>query len=101
MRLVFISSVTAMTPLRTISVITGSGARRDFFGGGVFALRAMNHVVVGWVERSETHQGSQLTLHRDGLRCAQPIHSVWLQPLPNRNREIAEVIHLKRIAGHQ
>src|SRR5712691_7694951 len=28
MRLVFISSVTAMTPLRTISAITGSSARR-------------------------------------------------------------------------
>ncbi len=27
MRLVFISSVTAMTPLRTISVITGSASR--------------------------------------------------------------------------
>ena len=39
MRLVFISSVTAMTPLRTISVTTGSTLRR--FGPAFFVFFAM------------------------------------------------------------
>src|SRR5262249_51698006 len=66
MRLVFISSVTAMTPLRTISVITGSSGRP------LVRLIAICVVVFRAIARSFS-AGVGLSLRLDGFRLAQPI----------------------------
>src|SRR5215831_19499607 len=67
MRLVFISSVTAMTPLRTISVITGSSGRRlvRFIAIRVVVFRAIAHSF------SARPIGAACPL--DGFRLAQAI----------------------------
>src|SRR2546425_7585897 len=112
MRLVFICSVTAMTPLRTISTITGSRTRD---GAADFCdWRFMSSIpqarTVAWMERSVirnrprdmTKPGDDEALTLDyayapsGLRLYDSRSS-----LPDRDGEIAEAVALQGVAGHQ
>src|SRR5258708_6721809 len=100
MRLVFISSVTAMTPLRTISTITGSRARR--FGGRLVVLRAMAPTLC---ERSpdgaQRHPGPALPQAEEQAPDVAPLHPGYGSLFPDRDGEIAEAIDRERVAGGQ
>src|SRR5882724_11172316 len=105
MRLVFISSVTAMTPLRTISAITGSSGRRDFFAEGFFVVRAMAPTVSVRGERSpDGAQRNPGSAWRHAVRpapdCAA-LHPGYGSLFPDRDGEVAETINLERVARHQ
>src|ERR1700730_593326 len=81
MRLVFISSVTAMPPFRTISAITGSRARRF----EIFFPRFLRNF---------------FAIAPSVLMIPDRFQSI-LSPLPDRDAEGAESIDLQHVAWHQ
>src|SRR5258708_5067466 len=114
MRLVFISSVTAMTPLRTISAITGSSGLRFVRSGPIclvvfraIALLPAGAVYVARMERSAIRERPRDMTKRGDHEAPIPDYAA-LHPgyssrssLPNRNVEIAEAVDLQGVARHQ
>src|SRR6266851_9560666 len=110
MRLVFISSVTAMTPLRTISAITGSSGLRFVRSIPicfvVFRAIALLPAGVGWVEPPGPAfgrpDGKLSETHHHPCRCPRWVSLRSTHPtVSNSDTEIAEAVDLQGVAGHQ